>query len=88
MDAYVYISLDPNTEGKAHGHRHWEHALRHLRDVNCVGLQAASHSVTNGAEWGFKTSSQTIRRQLLNAEDGLSAQAVSRSARSQYCKRP
>ena len=44
--------------------------------MKCVGLEAASHLITNYAEWGFKTSSQTIRWQLFNAEDGLSAQAV------------
>jgi ribosomal-protein-alanine N-acetyltransferase len=41
-----------------------------------VGLEAASHLITNYAEWGFKTSSQTVRWQLFNAEDGLSAQAA------------
>jgi ribosomal-protein-alanine N-acetyltransferase len=41
-----------------------------------VGLEAASHLITNYAEWGFKTSSQTVRWQLFNAEDGPSAQAA------------
>ena len=76
---YGFIGLyivRPEYRGQGYGHRLWEQALRHLQDVKCVGLEAASHLITNYAEWGFKTSSQTIRWQLFNAEDGLSAQAV------------
>ena len=76
---YGFIGLyivRPEYRGQGYGHRLWEQALRHLQDVKCVGLEAASHLITNYAEWGFKTSSQTIRWQLFNAEDGLSVQAV------------
>ena len=76
---YGFIGLyivRPEYRGQGYGHRLWEQAIRHLQDVKCVGLEAASHLIINYAEWGFKTSSQTIRWQLFNAEDGLSAQAV------------
>ena len=76
---YGFIGLyivRPEYRGQGYGHRLWEQALLHLQGVKCVGLEAASHLITNYAEWGFKTSSQTVRWQLFNAEDGLSAQAV------------
>ena len=76
---YGFIGLyivRPEYRGQGYGHRLWEQALRHLQDVKCVGLEAASHLITNYAEWGFKTSSQTIRWQLFNSEDGLSSQAA------------
>ena len=76
---YGFIGLyivRPEYRGQGYGHRLWEQALLHLQGVKCVGLEAASHLITNYAEWGFKTSSQTVRWQLFNAEDGPSAQAA------------
>jgi ribosomal-protein-alanine N-acetyltransferase len=78
-NVYGFIGLyivRPEYRGQGYGHRLWEQALRHLQDVKCVGLEAASHLITNYAEWGFKTSSQTIRWQLFNSEVGLSSQAA------------
>jgi ribosomal-protein-alanine N-acetyltransferase len=76
---YGFIGLyivRPEYRGQGYGHRLWEQALCHLQDVQCVGLEAASHLITHYAEWGFKTSSQTIRWQLLNTEEGLIAEAA------------
>lgn len=70
-DIYGFIGLyivRPEYRGHGYGHRLWEQALLHLQDVKCVGLEAASHLITNYAEWGFKASSQTIRWQLFNPD--------------------
>jgi ribosomal-protein-alanine N-acetyltransferase len=78
-DIYGFIGLyivKPEYRGLGYGHQLWEHALLHLQGVKCVGLEAASHLITNYAEWGFQASSQTIRWQLFNPDEENRAQAA------------
>ncbi|MFZ0409766.1 MAG: GNAT family N-acetyltransferase [Cyanobium sp.] len=62
--AYGFIGLflvTPPHRGRGHGVRLWRHALDHLADVACVGLEAAPERIEDYASWGFRPASITTR---------------------------
>ena len=42
----------------------WKHALNYLKDINCIGLEAAPSRINDYEKWRFKTSSVTNRWKL------------------------
>jgi ribosomal-protein-alanine N-acetyltransferase len=66
-DAYGFIGLfivRPDQRGQGYGIRLWRHALEHLSDVRCIGLEAAPDRIADYASWGFQPASPTQRWQL------------------------
>ncbi|MEB3319119.1 MAG: GNAT family N-acetyltransferase [Cyanobacteriota bacterium] len=64
--AYGFIGLFlvvPEQRGKGYGVRLWRHALHHLADLPCIGLEAAPVRVADYAGWGFAPASPTTRWQ-------------------------
>lgn len=64
--AYGFIGLFlvvPEQRGKGHGVCLWRHALHHLADLPCIGLEAAPDRVRDYAGWGFTPASPTTRWQ-------------------------
>jgi ribosomal-protein-alanine N-acetyltransferase len=64
--SYGFIGLFlviPEQRGKGYGVQLWRHALRHLADLPCVGLEAALDRVDDYAGWGFVPASPTTRWQ-------------------------
>jgi len=62
--AYGFIGLflvRPPHRGRGHGVALWRHALDHLADVACVGLEAAPERIEDYAGWGFRPASPTTR---------------------------
>ena len=47
-----------------YGVRLWKHALDYLRNVDCIGLEAAPERLNDYQKWGFKKSSITNRWEL------------------------
>ncbi len=77
--AYGFIGLFlvlPEHRGKGYGVQLWRHALHHLEDVPCIGLEAAPDRVEDYAGWGFVPASPTTRWQRLG--DGRALPAVPR----------
>jgi ribosomal-protein-alanine N-acetyltransferase len=68
--AYGFIGLFlvvPEQRGKGYGLQLWRHALSHLADLPCIGLEAAQDRVADYAGWGFVPASPTTRWQRLGA---------------------
>jgi len=42
----------------------WKHALKYLKDIKCIGLEAAPARLNDYQKWGFKSSSITNRWKL------------------------
>jgi ribosomal-protein-alanine N-acetyltransferase len=64
--AYGFIGLFlvvPHQRGNGYGVELWRHALQHLEDVPCIGLEAALDRVADYGGWGFQPSSTTTRWQ-------------------------
>lgn len=62
--AYGFVGLfivRPAYRGRGHGVALWRHALDHLADVACVGLEAAPERIADYAGWGFRPASPTTR---------------------------
>ena len=62
--SYGFIGLFlvvPEHRGKGYGVALWRHALQHLADVPCIGLEAALDRVADYAGWGFVPASPTTR---------------------------
>ena len=49
--------------GRGYGLQLWAHALEHLADLPCVGLEAAPDRIDDYARWGFAPASPTTRWQ-------------------------
>ena len=65
--AYGFMGLflvTPPHRGRGYGVQLWRHALEHLGDVSCVGLEAAPDRIDDYAGWGFRAASPTTRWQL------------------------
>ena len=63
---YGFIGLFiviPELRGNGYGIKLWKHALQHLSDLPCIGLEAALDRVDDYSRWGFKPSSSTTRWQ-------------------------
>ena len=64
--AYGFIGLylvRPEHRGHGYGLELWQHALEHLQDVDCIGLEAAETRINDYARWGFQKATPTIRWQ-------------------------
>ena len=72
--AYGFIGLYlvcPPWRGRGYGLELWRHALEHLGDLACVGVEAAPDRSDDYAIWGFQPAAATVRLQLIN--DGESS---------------
>ena len=70
--SYGFIGLFlvvPAQRGRGYGVQLWRHALQHLADVPCIGLEAAPERIDDYAGWGFAPASPTTRWQRLAAGD-------------------
>nr|WP_286194467.1 GNAT family N-acetyltransferase [Synechococcus sp. CCY 0621] len=68
--SYGFIGLFlvvPAQRGRGYGLQLWRHALQHLADVPCIGLEAAPDRIDDYAGWGFAPASPTTRWQRLAA---------------------
>ena len=68
--SYGFIGLFlvvPPQRGRGYGLQLWRHALQHLAEVPCVGLEAAPDRIDDYAGWGFAPASPTTRWQRLAA---------------------
>ena len=66
---YGFIGLyivQRDVRGHGYGHQLWDTALDHLKDVSCIGLEAAPKLIETYRDYGFRTCTKTIRWQLLN----------------------
>jgi ribosomal-protein-alanine N-acetyltransferase len=83
---YGFIGLflvTPEQRGKGYGVVLWRHALEHLSDLPCIGLEAAPERIAAYAGWGFEPASATTRWQLIQAGETEAALADGlRSSRS------
>ncbi len=64
---YGFIGLFyviPKYRGKGYGLCLWKHALSYLKDILCIGLEAAPERIQDYAKWGFLESSITTRWQF------------------------
>jgi [ribosomal protein S18]-alanine N-acetyltransferase len=71
--AYGFIGLflvRPEHRGRGYGLELWQHALDHLADLPCIGLEAAPERVDDYAGWGFRPASVTTRWQLISDGSG------------------
>jgi GNAT superfamily N-acetyltransferase len=75
--AYGFIGMflvAPHQRGKGYGVELWRHALHHLEDVPCIGLEAALDRVDDYGGWGFQPGSPTTRWQRAEGGAGPSDQ--------------
>ena len=66
---YGFIGLYlvvPHQRGHVYGKQLWKHALDHLADLTCIGLEAAPARILDYAGWGFESSSMTTRWSCFN----------------------
>ena len=59
----------PAQRGKGYGLQLWRHAIQHLAELPCIGIEAAPDRIDDYAGWGFAPASPTTRWQRLNAGD-------------------
>jgi len=67
--AYGFIGLYlvcPPWRGRGYGLQLWRHALEHLGDLPCVGVEAAPDRSDDYATWGFQPASATVRWQVIS----------------------
>jgi len=70
--SYGFIGLfivKKEFRNKGYGLSLWKHALVYLKDINCIGLEAAPARLNDYQKWGFKTSSTTTRWKLYGCND-------------------
>ena len=66
---YGFIGLYlvvPQQRGHGYGRQLWAHALEHLSDLTCIGLEAAPDRIVDYRSWGFESSSLTTRWRWFN----------------------
>ncbi len=71
-NAYGFIGLFlvvPEFRGNGYGLELWKHALQHLHDLPCIGLEAALNRVNDYSSWGFVSSSPTTRWQWVGEDE-------------------
>ncbi len=56
----------PKWRGHGYGLQLWRHAMEHLADLPCIGLEAAPDRVDDYAGWGFAPASPTTRWQVVS----------------------
>ncbi|MCS5691202.1 GNAT family N-acetyltransferase [Cyanobium sp. FGCU-6] len=62
--SYGFIGLflvRPDRRGRGFGLQLWRHALEHLSDVRCIGIEAAPDRIEDYAGWGFHPAAPTRR---------------------------
>ena len=62
--SYGFIGLfivKKEFRNNGYGVKLWKHALKYLKDVDCIGLEAAPNRLNDYKKWGFKKSSLTNR---------------------------
>ena len=67
--AYGFIGLYlvcPPWRGRGYGLQLWRHALEHLQDLACIGVEAAPDRADDYASWGFQPASATVRWQAIS----------------------
>jgi ribosomal-protein-alanine N-acetyltransferase len=67
--SYGFLGLflvRPEWRGRGHGVALWRHALEHLADLSCIGLEAAPERADDYAGWGFEPASITTRWELIS----------------------
>ncbi|MFM8605260.1 MAG: GNAT family N-acetyltransferase [Cyanobium sp.] len=72
-EAYGFVGLFlvvPEQRGRGHGVALWRHALSHLEDLPCIGLEAAPDRGDDYAGWGFVPASPTHRWQRIGDGSG------------------
>jgi [ribosomal protein S18]-alanine N-acetyltransferase len=77
--AYGFMGLflvTPEQRGKGFGVALWRHALEHLSDLPCIGLEAAPERIADYSGWGFEPASVTTRWQLIHAGETAAALAA------------
>ena len=70
--SYAFIGLfvvKPEHRGQGIGRRLWQHALKNLSSVECIGLEAAAQMVGFYEKAGFQKDCVTTRRQMLCRSD-------------------
>ena len=70
--SYAFIGLfvvKPEHRGQGIGRRLWEHALKTLSSVECIGLEAAVQMGDFYKKAGFQKDCVTTRRQMLCCSD-------------------
>lgn len=68
----LYLVASP-WRGQGYGQELWRHAMDHLSDLPCIGLEAAPELVEVYGSWGFAPASATVRWQTIS--DGESPQS-------------
>ncbi len=66
-ESYGFIGLfivKKEFRNKGYGLRLWKHALNYLKEIDCIGLEAAPARLSDYQKWGFKQSSITNRWKL------------------------
>ena len=68
--------------GNGYGIQLWKHALEHLRELPCIGLEAAPERIDDYESWGFKSSSTTTRWKyegdgILSGDESFSIDEIS-----------
>ena len=67
--AYGFIGLylvRAPWRGRGYGLQLWRHALEHLQDLACIGVEAAPDRADDYASWGFRPASATVRWQAIS----------------------
>lgn len=70
--AYGFIGLFMVVQehrGHGYGIELWEHALEHLADLPCIGLEASLNRIDDYSGWGFEGASPTCRWQFVGDGD-------------------
>jgi len=70
--AYGFLGLFlvvPHHRGQGYGLELWRHALQHVEDLPCLGLEAAPDRVSDYGHWGFEPAAPTVRWQWLGQSD-------------------
>jgi len=66
-DSFGFIGLflvRPEHRGHGYGVALWQRAMHHLRDVACIGLEAAPERLRDYGQWGFRPAHHTLRWSL------------------------
>ncbi len=69
--SYGFLGLfivDKQYRGQGYGLNLWKHVIDKLRDLECVGLEAAPDRISDYSSWGFNPSSKTTRWKFISEE--------------------
>lgn len=82
--AYGFLGLflvRPDQRRRGYGVALWQHALEHLDDLDCIGLEAAPERAQDYAGWGFEPATPTTRWQLISGGQDSTPPAAAGSPR-------